>query len=67
MEKFEIATAITKLAYAIDNEAAAGKDATGGRVGCLIEAGMSVTAGLCRLADAIEHLACAIEEKGDSV
>ena len=37
-----------------------GHDAAGGRVDSLTEAVMGVTAGLCRIADAIEALATAV-------
>lgn len=38
-------------------------DATGGYVSSLTEAVMGLTAGMCRIADAIESLAAAVSEK----
>lgn len=40
-----------------------GHDETGGAVGSLTEAVIGVTAGLCRIADAIESLASAVRER----
>src|SRR5262245_61407953 len=45
-------------------DAAPGRDAAGGAVTSLTEAVMGVTSGLCRIADAIERLAEAVELKG---
>lgn len=64
MSKTEI-EAIDNLAHQVRNAARAicpldavhGEDATGGAVGSLAEAVMGVTAGLCRIADAINRLA----------
>jgi len=42
--------------------AAPGRDATGGAVGSLTEALMGMTAGLCRIAEAIGDLAEAVRE-----
>ena len=59
-----IAAPIRNLANAIsDMEASPGHDENGGRVGCLTEAVMGVTAGLCRIADAIGDLAEAVRER----
>jgi hypothetical protein len=46
-----------------------GTDAAGGNVESLTEACMGITAGLCRIADAINNLADAVAEKkgGDDV
>ena len=43
--------------------AMAGKDATGGHVGSLTEAVMGMTAGLVRIAEAIDGLADAVRER----
>lgn len=53
-----IANAMTPLGLA------PGDDASGGAVGSLTEAVMGVTAGLVRIADSIEMLACAVSETG---
>lgn len=42
--------------------AASGKDAEGGHVGSLTEAVMGMTAGLCKIAEAIDGLADAVRE-----
>lgn len=44
--------------------ACSGTDATGGTVLSLTEACMGITAGLCRIADAINNLADAVTEEG---
>ena len=55
--------AIYALAGAISpNNAARGEDAAGGTVGSLTEAVMGVTAGLCRIADSVQSLACAVND-----
>lgn len=59
-----LADAIRRAGYAVTAPAAPGRDATGGTVGSLTEAVMGVTAGLCRIADAVNELAEAIREKG---
>ena len=46
-------------------DAMAGKDAAGGHVGSLTEAVMGMTAGLVRIAEAIDGLADAVRERGD--
>jgi hypothetical protein len=53
----QIAAAITPL------DAVAGEDATGGRVSSLTEAVMGVSGGLVQIADAIQSLAEAVNEK----
>jgi len=52
---------VRNLATAV-TDGGQGKDATGGHVECLTEAVMGVTAGLCRIADAISDLASAVRE-----
>jgi hypothetical protein len=59
----ELARAGRQIADAISVTAAPGKDETGGTVVCLTEAVMGITAGLCRIADAIGDLAEAIRER----
>ena len=55
--------AITTIANAITPRGVAGgKDATGGHVESLTEAVIGMTAGLCRIADALESIADAIRE-----
>lgn len=44
-------------------DASPGKDAAGGDVSSLTESVMGVTAGLCKIADAIERLAEAVENQ----
>lgn len=63
-ETNEVAQAIKSLKEAITPTAVGGKDATGGHVESLTEAVMGITAGLCRVADAINNLADAVREKG---
>ena len=55
-------TSVDRVANAITtNSAAPGEDALGGQVSCLTEAVMGITNGLKAVADAIEHLAEAVE------
>jgi uncharacterized protein YukE len=62
----EQSAALRSVANAITpRDAGAGRDAAGGTVDSLTEAVMGVTAGLCRIADAIEHLAEALRERDD--
>lgn len=42
-----------------------GNDATGGYVTSLTEAVMGITAGLCKIADAIDGLSAAVDRRGD--
>lgn len=61
---FSLSFSAKRIANAIDaGDASPGKDATGGHVASLTEAVMGVTAGLCRIASAIESLADAVREK----
>lgn len=46
---------LSRIAQAITADAAANQDASGGTVASLTEAIMGVTAGLCRIAEAIHH------------
>ena len=63
MTRQETAEAAERIADAICYPAAApGKDAAGGAVLSLTEAVMGVTAGLCRIADAVNNLAEAVRE-----
>ena len=56
-----------KIAHAITPcDACAGEDANGGSVSSLTEAVMGVTAGLCRVADAISELAEAVRDQKES-
>ncbi len=57
----DIETGLTRIAHAITPNAAPGHDETGGTVASLTEAVMGVTAGLCRIAVAIEQHAAAVE------
>jgi len=57
-----LAQAAYRVSTAISDEAIPGTDATGGKVGCLVEATMGVTAGLAQIADAISDLAQAVRE-----
>lgn len=60
-----LARAVRASASAISPaDAAPGHDAAGGTVGSLTEAVMGVTAGLCRIADALGDVAEAIRERG---
>lgn len=53
----DLALAVGRVAKAITSTAEPGTDATGGHVECLTEAVMGLTAGMCRIADAIDNLA----------
>lgn len=57
---------LAAIAQAITAPVTPGHDATGGNVGCLTEAIMGVTAGLCRIADAITELANAVSSSKES-
>ena len=52
-----IAQATHRVSTAISSEASAGTDATDGKVECLVEAMMGVTAGLVAVAESIRYLA----------
>lgn len=56
-----------RISTAISDEASPGTDETGGRVGCVVEAMMGMTAGLCRIAQAIGELAEAVREHGETI
>ncbi len=58
-----ISQAVKQLADSITPVSASSIDATGGNIGCLTEAAMGITAGLVKVADAINHLAEAIENR----
>lgn len=65
-----LANQVCRVSRAITPHAAPGHDEAGGAVSSLTEAVMGVTAGLCRIADAIEHLdaiAPAIEHLAEAV
>lgn len=62
----EVAEAAIEIARAITPCAAPSHDETGGYVMSLTEAVMGVTAGLCRIADAIEALAAAVDRHSDN-
>lgn len=51
-----------RLAEAINSNSQGGSDAAGGYVGCLTESVMGNTAGLVRIAKAINNLAEAVRE-----
>lgn len=56
---------ISRLKYvgdAISADAAPGHDATGGAVSSLSEAIMGVTSGLCKIADALNNIANAMDK-----
>ena len=61
----DISESIGFLARSITAAAAPGTDETGGTITSLTEAVMGITAGLCRIADAIEHLAYAVGSETD--
>lgn len=57
----ELSDEVRQVAWAIAGPTThPGQDASGGHVGCLTEAVMGVTAGLVRIANAIELLAIAV-------
>lgn len=59
----KLAAAASNIAYGLcDPNAAPGRDANDGTVGCVTEAIMGITGGLFRIAHAIEDLAEAIRE-----
>ena len=58
----EIAARMGRLASAITPAGAPGTDATGVSVGSLTEAVMGITAGLVRIAEAIDGLSEAVRE-----
>ena len=60
-----IAQAANRIATAITAPGAPGRDARDGHVASLTEAVTGVTAGLQAIADAIHHLATAIENRRD--
>ena len=55
------------LGSSITPSSAVGEDATGGSVSSLTEAVMGVTAGLCRVADAIQEAAGYLQELADHI
>lgn len=57
-----LASSTRRISLAICDDACPGTDATGGKVGCMVEATMGVTAGLVRIADAIADLAEAVRD-----
>jgi hypothetical protein len=60
----EMSDAVDGIANAITGrDLDLGSDETGGTIGCLTEAVMGITAGLCRVASAISELAEAVREK----
>lgn len=62
-ERSEIASALSDVAHAITPSAFPAPDATGGTVASLTEAVMGITAGLVKVADAIEYLADAVSTR----
>ena len=61
-----IGNAIFRLADAVTTNVGAGKDATGGLVGCVTESIMGVTGGLVQVAEAVRDLASAVREHPDA-
>ena len=61
----EIAAGLRSIAVAVTADAAPSHDETGGTVASLTEAVMGVTAGLVRIAIALEEVALAIREHGE--
>jgi hypothetical protein len=57
----ELASSLQRIARAVTDEAMPGHDATGGTVISLTESVMGITAGLCRVAEAIGRVADALE------
>lgn len=57
-----LASRISKVANAITEPAAPGHDATGGRVGCLTEAVMGMTAALMAISNSLDGIAEAIRD-----
>lgn len=57
-----MAKSMKRIADAITPNICGGKDETGGHVESLTEAVMGVTAGLCKIAEAISELASAVRE-----
>ena len=51
-----VASGLYCVGHAISSDAAPGTDAAGGHIACLTEAVMGITAGLYRVAEAIEGL-----------
>lgn len=67
-ENEELCRSLYLIANAISSvDAIRGEDAAGGRVGCLTEAGMGITAGLVRIANAVEELAIATERVAEAL
>ena len=63
----EVANSIDRLSNTIvPRGVLPGNDKTGGKVEILTESVMGVTAGLCRIADAINNLAEAVREHGSN-
>ena len=58
-----IGDALYSVSKAITACSAPGQDETGGYVASLTESVMGVTAGLCKIAEAMEHVASAIEDQ----
>ena len=55
--------ALRRIADAITVNVGPGHDEAGGHIECLTEAVMGVTAGLCRIASALEAIAAAISDR----
>lgn len=59
----DVCSALRKIGEAITpGSAMAGYDEAGGTVTSLTEAAMGITAGLCKIAEAIDRLASAVED-----
>lgn len=62
----DLASEVGRVAKAITADVGGNHDETGGYVTSMTEAIMGVTAGLCKIAAAIERLASAVEDSGRS-
>lgn len=65
-EQYELGRTLQHIADAVTAPGIPGRDEAGGTVASLTEAVMGMTAGLCRIAEALEHIATAIEENTNS-
>ena len=63
----EVAIALRLVARSIKADVAPGNDAIGGTVDSLTEAGMGITAGLVRVADALDSIAQALGSIAEAI
>jgi len=61
--RWTVSESLQRIADAITPNIAGGPDKTGGHIESLTESVMGVTAGLCKIADAISDLASAVRER----